>query len=55
VLSGLFAFATSLDQVVPARVVARPNQRTPAHRMFAAISDNISPAIVAAAIRERLS
>ena len=49
VLSGLFAFATSLDQVVPALVVARPNQGTPARRTSATSMDNISPVIVAPA------
>jgi len=50
IVSGaLFAFATSLDEVVLTLFVAGPNQRTLARQMFASIRENISPAIVAAA------
>jgi putative spermidine/putrescine transport system permease protein len=50
IISGaLFAFATSLDEVVLTLFVAGPNQRTLARQMFATIRENISPAIVAAA------
>jgi putative spermidine/putrescine transport system permease protein len=50
IVSGaLFAFATSLDEVVLTLFVAGPNQRTLARQMFATIRENISPAIVAAA------
>jgi putative spermidine/putrescine transport system permease protein len=50
IISGaLFAFATSLDEVVLTLFVAGPNQRTLARQMFASIRENISPAIVAAA------
>lgn len=50
VLSGaVFAFATSLDEVVLTLFVAGPNQRTLARQMFSTIRENISPAIAAAA------
>lgn len=50
IVSGaLFAFATSLDEVVLTLFVAGPNQRTLARQMFATIRENISPAIVSAA------
>ena len=50
IISGaLFAFATSLDEVVLTLFVAGPNQRTLARQMFATIRENISPAIVSAA------
>jgi putative spermidine/putrescine transport system permease protein len=50
VISGaVFAFATSLDEVVITLFVAGPNQRTLARQMFSTIRENISPAIAAAA------
>lgn len=50
ILSGaVFAFATSLDEVVLTLFVAGPNQRTLARQMFSSIRENISPAIAAAA------
>jgi putative spermidine/putrescine transport system permease protein len=50
VVSGaVFAFATSLDEVVLTLFVAGPNQRTLARQMFSTIRENISPAIAAAA------
>ncbi|WP_018326383.1 ABC transporter permease, partial [Rhizobium giardinii] len=50
VVSGaVFAFATSLDEVVLTLFVAGPNQRTVARQMFSTIRENISPAIAAAA------
>ena len=45
----VFAFATSLDEVVLTLFVAGPNQRTLARQMFSTIRENISPAIAAAA------
>ena len=47
---GVFAFATSLDEVVITLFVAGPNQRTLARQMFASIRENISPAVAAAAL-----
>lgn len=50
IISGaVFAFATSLDEVVITLFVAGPNQRTLARQMFASIRENISPTVVAAA------
>jgi putative spermidine/putrescine transport system permease protein len=50
IISGaVFAFATSLDEVVLTLFVAGPNQRTVARQMFSTIRENISPAIAAAA------
>lgn len=50
ILSGaVFAFATSLDEVVLTLFVAGPNQRTLARQMFSTIRENISPAIAAVA------
>jgi putative spermidine/putrescine transport system permease protein len=50
VISGaVFAFATSLDEVVLTLFVAGPNQRTLARQMFSSLRENISPAIAAAA------
>src|SRR5690606_1660855 len=50
IISGaVFAFATSLDEVVLTLFVAGPNQRTLARPMFSTIRENISPAIAAAA------
>ncbi|PZX16481.1 putative spermidine/putrescine transport system permease protein [Palleronia aestuarii] len=49
VTGGVFAFATSLDEVVLTLFVAGPNQRTLARQMFSSIRENISPAIAAAA------
>lgn len=51
VISGaVFAFATSLDEVVVTLFVAGPNQRTLARQMFSSIRENISPAVIAAAL-----
>lgn len=51
VVSGaVFAFATSLDEVVLTLFVAGPNQRTLARQMFSTIRENISPAVAAAAL-----
>ena len=49
VTGGVFAFATSLDEVVLTLFVAGPNQRTLARQMFSSIRENISPAVAAAA------
>ncbi|WP_182083986.1 ABC transporter permease [Aureimonas sp. ME7] len=49
VTGAVFAFATSLDEVVLTLFVAGPNQRTLARQMFSTIRENISPAIAAAA------
>jgi putative spermidine/putrescine transport system permease protein len=50
IVSGaVFAFATSLDEVVLTLFVAGPNQRTLARQMFSWIREDISPAIAAAA------
>jgi putative spermidine/putrescine transport system permease protein len=49
ILSGaVFAFATSLDEVVLTLFVAGPNQRTLARQMFSTIRENLSPTIAAA-------
>lgn len=50
VTGAVFAFATSLDEVVLTLFVAGPNQRTLARQMFSSIRENISPAIAAAAL-----
>jgi len=50
IISGaVFAFATSLDEVVLTLFVAGPGQRTLARQMFSSLKENISPAIAAAA------
>jgi len=50
IISGaVFAFATSLDEVVLTMFVAGPGQRTLARQMFSSLKENISPAIAAAA------
>lgn len=50
IVSGaVFAFATSLDEVVLTLFVAGPNQRTVARQMSSTVRENISPAIAAAA------
>ena len=50
ILAGaVFAFATSLDEVVITLFVAGPNQTTLARQMFSSLRENISPAIAAAA------
>ena len=46
----VFAFATSLDEVVLTLFVAGPEQRTLARQMFSSIRENISPAVAAAAV-----
>lgn len=45
----VFAFATSLDEVVITLFVAGPNQTTLARQMFSSLRESISPAIAAAA------
>lgn len=49
VTGAVFAFATSLDEVVLTLFVAGPNQRTLARQMFSTLRENVSPAIAAAA------
>lgn len=50
VVSGaLFAFATSLDEVVVALFVAGPAQRTLPRQMFSGIRENLDPTIAAVA------
>lgn len=50
ILTGaVFAFATSLDEVVLTLFVAGPNQTTLARQMFSSLRESISPAIAAAA------
>ena len=46
---GVFAFATSFDEVVVALLIAGPGQRTLPRQMFAGINDQISLTIAAAA------
>ncbi len=46
---GLFAFATSFDEVVVVLMVAGPEQRTLPREMFSGIRENISPTITAVA------
>ena len=46
---GLFAFATSFDEVVVTLFLASPEQATLPRQMFAGIRENISPAIAAVA------
>jgi len=46
---GLFAFATSFDEVVVALFIASPSERTLPMQMFSGIRENISPAIAAMA------
>lgn len=46
----VFAFATSLDEVVLTLFVAGPSQRTLARQMFSSIRENVSPAVAAAAL-----
>lgn len=46
---GLFAFATSFDEVVVALFIASPSERTLPIQMFSGIRENISPAIAAMA------
>ena len=47
---GLFAFATSFDEVVMVLFMAGPEQRTLPREMFSGIRENISPPITAAAV-----
>ena len=50
ILTGaVFAFATSIDEVVITLFVAGPNQTTLARQMFSSLRENLSPAIAAAA------
>lgn len=46
---GVFAFATSLDEVVLILFLAGPSQRTISREMFTQMRDNLNPAIAAAA------
>lgn len=46
---GLFAFATSFDEVVVALMIAGPSQRTLPREMFSGIRESISPTITAVA------
>jgi putative spermidine/putrescine transport system permease protein len=46
---GLFAFATSFDEVVVVLFLASPEQRTLPMQMFSGIRENIDPTIAAAA------
>lgn len=50
ITGAVFAFATSLDEVVLTLFVAGPTQRTLARQMFASIRENISPAVASAAL-----
>jgi putative spermidine/putrescine transport system permease protein len=45
----LFAFATSLDEVITVLIVGGPQHRTIPREMFSGIRENISPTIAAAA------
>ncbi|CVI63570.1 ABC transporter permease (plasmid) [Agrobacterium leguminum] len=45
----VFAFATSLDEVILTLFLGGANQRTLAREMFSQLRDNVSPAIAAAA------
>lgn len=47
---GLFAFATSFDEVVMVLFMAGPEQRTLPREMFSGIRENISPTITAVAV-----
>lgn len=50
VFSGaLFAFATSLDEVVVVMFIAGPSHRTIPRQMFSGIRENLSPTLLAAA------
>ena len=50
VLSGaIFAFATSFDEVITVMMIGGPEHRTLPREMFAAIRENLSPTIAAAA------
>lgn len=49
IAGGLFAFATSFDEVVVTLFLASPEQATLPRQMFAGIRENISPAIAAVA------
>lgn len=46
---GLFAFATSFDEVVVVLMIGGPQQRTLPREMFSGIRENISPTITAVA------
>ena len=45
----VFAFATSLDEVILTMFVAGPAQRTISRQMFSTVKENVSPSIAAAA------
>lgn len=49
IAGGLFAFATSFDEVVVTLFLASPEQATLPRQMFSGIRENISPAIAAVA------
>jgi putative spermidine/putrescine transport system permease protein len=50
VAGALFAFVASFDEVVVALFLASPQQRTLPRQIFSGVSENISPAIAAAAV-----
>ncbi len=47
---GLFAFATSFDEVVVALFIAGPSQKTLPRQMFDGIRDNIEPSILSMSV-----
>lgn len=47
---GLFAFATSFDEIVVALFLAAPDQRTLPRQIFSGVRDYVSPAIAAVAV-----
>ncbi len=49
IVGGLFAFATSFDEVVVAIFLVGPGQRTLPRQMFSGIRENLDPTIAAAA------
>jgi putative spermidine/putrescine transport system permease protein len=50
IAGALFAFVTSFDEVVVALFLASPQQRTLPRQIFSGVSENITPAITAAAV-----
>jgi putative spermidine/putrescine transport system permease protein len=50
VAGALFAFVSSFDEVVVALFLASPQQRTLPRQIFSGVSENITPAITAAAV-----
>ncbi|MCB1993788.1 MAG: ABC transporter permease, partial [Geminicoccaceae bacterium] len=47
---GLFAFATSFDEIVVALFLAAPDQRTLPRQIFSGVREYVSPAIAAVAV-----